>query len=87
MRLTGFPWTQYGTLPGTVAQVGGEIRDGRVRVEFLLTDHPTVPISLEHGLPGTLEVEVDRVSPATLVLRSAGQLVIGGNGPAAREGQ
>jgi hypothetical protein len=32
------------------------------------------PIPLQHGLPGTVEVEVDHVPPATLVLRTAGRL-------------
>ena len=30
-------------------------------------------IPLQHGLPGTVEVEVERVSPATLVLREVGK--------------
>ena len=29
-------------------------------------------LPLEHGLPGTVEVEVERLSPAALVLRTAG---------------
>jgi hypothetical protein len=29
--------------------------------------------SLEHGMPGTLEVTVERVSPLSLTLRTAGQ--------------
>ena len=32
-------------------------------------------IPLQHGLPGTVEVEVDRVSPAALVLRHAGRML------------
>jgi hypothetical protein len=28
-----------------------------------------------HGLPGTVEIEVERVTPATLLLRVAGQVV------------
>ena len=32
-------------------------------------------IPLEHGLPGSTEVEVERVSPALLVLRAAGQFL------------
>jgi hypothetical protein len=32
------------------------------------------PIPLQHGLPGIVEVEVDHVSPATLVLCTAGRL-------------
>ena len=38
MRLTGFPWIQYGTITATVVNVANEVRDGRVRVE--LTVHP-----------------------------------------------
>ena len=34
---------------------------------------PAVP--MQHGLPGTLEVEVDRVTPASLVLRACGRLL------------
>jgi membrane fusion protein (multidrug efflux system) len=74
LRLDGYPWTQYGTIAATVAGVGSEPRDGQIRVE--LTVHPDAasPIPLVHGLPGTVEVEVDRVSPATLALRAAGGL-------------
>ena len=75
IRLDGFPWTQFGSLTATVTQVAGEVRDGRVRVELVV--HPTSDsrIPMEHGLPGTVEVEIERVSPATLVLRAAGKLV------------
>jgi multidrug resistance efflux pump len=75
LRLEGFPWTQYGAISATVASVASEVRDRLVRVE--LTTHPNSasPIPLQHGLPGTVEVEVDRVSPAILVLRTAGQLL------------
>jgi membrane fusion protein (multidrug efflux system) len=34
---------------------------------------PLIP--LQHGLPGKLEVEVERISPAALVLRSVGKLL------------
>jgi hypothetical protein len=49
----------------------GRIQPGqpaRLRLDAAL------PIPLQHGLPGTVEVEVDHVSPATLVLRTAGPL-------------
>src|SRR5262249_21350908 len=36
LRLDGFPWTQYGTIPATVARVGGEPSGGRIRVELAL---------------------------------------------------
>jgi multidrug resistance efflux pump len=75
LRLDGFPWTQYGSISATVTSVAGEVRDGQVRVEFLVNKDPVSQIPLQHGLPGTIEVEVEQVSPATLVLRSAGKLL------------
>jgi len=73
VRLNGFPWAQFGVLHARVARVAGEIRNGKVRVELAL-DQPNNPrIPLQHGLPGSVEVEVERITPAALLLRSAGQ--------------
>ena len=84
LRLEGFPWTQYGSLAATVSRVASEVRNGRIRVELSVDSNGASPIPLQHGLPGTVEVEVERVSPATLVLRAAGKLlarpVAGGQG-------
>jgi membrane fusion protein (multidrug efflux system) len=75
LKLNGFPWMQYGTVATTVSRVAGEIRDGQVRVELAVdTAHPS-HIPLRHGAPGTVEVLTGRISPATLLLRSAGHLV------------
>jgi membrane fusion protein (multidrug efflux system) len=76
LRLDGFPWTQYGVLTARVADVGDEAREGLIRVELSLDHDPTSAIPLGNGLPGTAEVEVDHVSPATLVLRAAGQYLV-----------
>ena len=73
MRLQGFPWTEYGSLKMSVASVSNEARDGRIRVEFKLSEPFNRTIPLEHGLPGAIEVDVDRVSPVTLVLRAVGK--------------
>jgi membrane fusion protein (multidrug efflux system) len=73
LRLTGFPWTQYGSLAATVTTVAHERRDGQVRVELDLVLDMAFPIQLQHGMPGTVEVEVERVTPATLLLRSIGK--------------
>jgi multidrug resistance efflux pump len=73
LRLDGFPWTEYGSVMAYVTNVGDEVRDGRVRVELSLRTNPRV--LLQHGLPGTLEVEVDRVTPASFLLRKAGGLL------------
>ncbi len=75
MRLEGFPWAQYGTVSAKVAQVASEIRDGKVRVELAVDGPPPARIPLQHGLPGTVEVEIERVSPLALIIRSAGDLV------------
>lgn len=75
LRLDGFPWAQFGTIDATVARVGTEIRDGRVRIE-LTPDRDRVPgLALQHGLPGAIEIAVDEAAPAVLALRAAGQML------------
>ncbi len=73
VRLQGFPWAQFGTVPAQVSRVADDIRDGKVRVELAVRSVPRSRIPYQHGLPGSVEIEVERVSPALLVLRSAGQ--------------
>jgi membrane fusion protein (multidrug efflux system) len=73
LRLEGYPWAQYGTVAATVREVGNEPSGGLIRVEFALKPDPRSAIPLAHGLPGTVEVEVEEVSPAVLLLRAAGQ--------------
>jgi len=73
LRLDGFPWAQYGTVSATVARVATETQNGKIRVELDVEEAPDFPVSLQHGLTGTLEIEVERVSPAHLVLRSIGR--------------
>lgn len=75
LRLEGFPWTQYGTVAAKVTSVASEIRDKVLRVELAVDADAASPIPFQHGLPGTVEVEVDHVTPATLVLRTAGLLL------------
>ena len=75
MRLDGFPWAQYGTIRATVETVAEEVRDGRVRVELAVAAVPSSPLPLQHGLPGSVEVLVERAAPATLALRAAGQFL------------
>jgi membrane fusion protein (multidrug efflux system) len=77
LRLDGFPWTQYGSVTATVASVASEVRDGLVRVELDVDPDTPAAMPLQHGLPGSVEVEVERLSPAALVLRAAGQRLTG----------
>jgi membrane fusion protein (multidrug efflux system) len=87
LRLHCFPWTQYGTVPARVAHVGDEARGGLIRVELDLRPDPRSPIPVAHGLPGTVEVEVERVTPAVLVLRSAGRYLAARRTPAVAPSQ
>lgn len=75
MRLDGFPWTQYGTIQARVSRVGTEIRDNLVRVEFTPEISSESRIMMQHGLPGSIEVSVEQVTPAVMILRAAGQLL------------
>nr|MCH9685310.1 hypothetical protein [Deltaproteobacteria bacterium] len=59
-----------------VQTVGHEPRDGAIVVELSIEYVPST-ITLEHGLPGSLEVELERVSPASLLLRAAGRRLTG----------
>jgi membrane fusion protein, adhesin transport system len=75
MRLDGFPWAQYGSIAATVSRVAGEVRDGSVRVELSLDTAANPPhVPLQHGLPGSVEIEIERLTPAALVVRTAGRM-------------
>jgi len=72
LRLDGFPWIQYGTVNAHVSRVAGEVRDGTVRVELAI-DTAGSKIPLQHGLPGSVEIAVERATPWALILRHAGR--------------
>jgi membrane fusion protein (multidrug efflux system) len=73
LRLAGFSWAQYGSVEATVSRVAAELRDGRLRVELSPRGAPPRGLALQHGQPGAVEVEVESVAPAVLLLRAAGQ--------------
>ncbi len=73
MRLQGFPWSQFGSIAARVKRVAGEVREGLVFVELAPDHSAATTIPVQHGLPGAVEVEVERVSPVSLVLRIAGK--------------
>ena len=77
LRLEGFPWTQYGYVDATVTSVASETRDQRVRVELAIRPSATSRIPLQHGMPGAVEIEVERVAPLALLTRSLGQTLSG----------
>jgi membrane fusion protein, adhesin transport system len=76
LRLDGFPWSQFGSVEARVTRVASEIRDQQVRVEFTPIAPLPSKIVLQHGLPGTISVSLERASPARMVLRAVGQLAV-----------
>jgi multidrug resistance efflux pump len=81
VRLQGFPWAQWGTAPASVSRVATEVRDGSVRVELRVDSSRPCRIPLQHGMPGSVEVSVERITPATLILRLAGRLLAAPRNP------
>jgi membrane fusion protein (multidrug efflux system) len=75
LRLVGYPWAEFGVVQATVSRVGSEVRDGKISVELSIEPDADSRIELGHGLPGTLEIQVEETSPSTLVLRSVGRLI------------
>jgi membrane fusion protein (multidrug efflux system) len=73
MRLDGFPWGQFGSLEAKVARVASEIRDQVVRIELVPTQGLANKNMMQHGLPGSVSVNLEQVSPAQMVLRVVGQ--------------
>ena len=74
VRLDGFPWTEYGDVTAQVSDVASEVRDNHARVELVILQHsPLVP--LQHGMPASVDIEVEKATPVHLILRAAGQLV------------
>ena len=84
MRLQAIPWMRFGQIEAEVERVGQETVNGFLTVECrLLSDHYE-GADLQHGMQGTLVVEVDRMSPLDLVLTVAGKARgrLGGEGTA-----
>ena len=77
LRLKGYPWTEFGVVEARVTGVAGEDRDGRARVELEVLPSPTLKAPLVHGMPGELEIEIEKTPPWGLVMRTAGQWITG----------
>ena len=75
LRLHGFSWLQYGSIPLRVSRVASEPTSDGIRVELTVNRGPRPGVPLQHGLPGIVEVEVEQVTPALLVLRTAGKMI------------
>ena len=74
LRLSAYPWTQYGVVRGQVDRVASEPAEDRLRVEVALDTVQPKRLPLEHGLRGALEIVVEWISPLTLLLRAVGTM-------------
>jgi membrane fusion protein (multidrug efflux system) len=84
VRLDGFPWAQHGSLAARVDTVAGEVREQRLRAELAIEPGSSLRgLALQHGQSGRVEVALEAVSPAVLLLRSMGQRLSDGRGDAA----
>lgn len=72
VRLNGFSWLEFGFVHARVMQVANEPQDGTIRVELQIAQHSLPGLSLQHGLPGSVDIRVERASPLQLMLRSVG---------------
>jgi len=81
LKIDGYPWTIYGTVPARVTRVGtepGQVATpeaipNTVRVELDIETPADQRIQLRHGMTLTVEVEIARVSPVALLMRSIGE--------------
>jgi hypothetical protein len=67
LRLEGFSEA----IPATVVEVDQTLVDGRFTAQLQLQSSPDLP--LQAGLNGRVEIEVEQVSPFTLLLRTTKQ--------------
>jgi membrane fusion protein (multidrug efflux system) len=75
LTLDGFSRLEFGSFPLSVERVASESRAGSIQVELALRASGAPTVALEHGLPGSVRVEIERVSPVALLLRSVGHAV------------
>lgn len=68
----GFSRVQYGTLRGKVAVVAGQSEEHGWRVELDIMPDSGHSIPLQHGLEGSVEICVEHLSPADMLLRLVG---------------
>jgi membrane fusion protein (multidrug efflux system) len=73
-RFEGYPALAHGSIAAVVARVGADAHDGSVEVILAPQRDPAARLPLQHGVRGTVDIEVERLTPAALLLRKAGEL-------------
>jgi multidrug resistance efflux pump len=74
-RFDGFPALTHGALAATVSQVGTETSNGAIEVILTPSRDAGIAFPIQHGAPGRVDIEVERRSPAEILLRRIGSLV------------
>ncbi len=75
LRFDAAPESQTGPISAIVTDVANSVQEGQLQVElFALPDDTASQAPLQNGLTGQVEIEIEHISPATLVMRSSGQL-------------
>ena len=70
IRFEGFPWLRYGSMTAVISHVAGEATKNGIRVTLAPVNNPGIP--LIHGLPCSVEVEIERTSPWNIFLNLLG---------------
>ena len=74
-RYDGLSTLTHGSVAAIVTRTGTEVRDGTFEVILVPTGGgDAAKIPLTHGLRGSIDIEVERLSPLDLLLRRAGEL-------------
>jgi hypothetical protein len=71
LRLDGDLGAEIGLIPAMVMDVTNQPRQKQIQVELATLFNAPLP----DGLTGQVEIEVERISPAVLVMRATGQLL------------
>jgi membrane fusion protein (multidrug efflux system) len=75
LRLDGFSWAQYGDFPARVERVAAEPSGDVLRVELRMPRRRNEDLPLRHGMTGQVNVAIEQVSPAVMLLRAIGQVL------------
>jgi len=74
-RYEGHSTLTHGSIAAVVTRTGTEVRDGTFEVILAPANgQPAPAIPLTHGLRGSIDIEVERLSPLDLLLRRAGEV-------------
>ena len=81
LRFDAAPENQTEPIPAIVTDVASAVQEDQHQVELFALPDAAAQIPLQNGLTGQVEVEIEHLSPATLVMRSSGQLLNGRPAP------